>query len=993
MAKTTAPTGLSITRNDTSFTFSWKIADSNYDGGQNFYYRVLESGVWQSFIKLPVLANDTSKVVTIDNLHSKYYPNSATKFGGIQFGVNGIRSGYNASDYTYFPVYFYPPEEPSLSSTVTNTNLFRATFSVSEEYYKKIFTKFEWQSILVSESDETNGGALNWSSEQDGWQTGTMSRNTYSVSITEDTSVISYGSHTRWFRVRSQGPAGDSNWVYTKHVYASPSSAEIIGADARPHSSGFILDMTWKALAIESRPIDEVAVQYAKAIPIADMLPPANPSWQTAITAMDTTGNDSASVNISGGLEDDQCLFARVMTTHDNRNSYSDVVLVRKGVLATPSGLTVTVSNNSATVRATNNSSACVYNGSDTTIKRQFMGIIYKSTMRYTSGVIVGIIPKSQNQAVVTIPERLDGEEYTIEVQAFVGTYHGKTNTEGVTIYTVFAEMTSESISTEGATPKAPEDLQAEVLNGTDIRLSWVWSWDKADGIEISWSQDEDAWQSNSQPEAFIVNGYAVNWLIKGLETGKRYYLKARFKYGEDYSPYSNTIDFVMSTAPTKPMVNLSSSTIAKSGSVVVSWNYSPTDGSEQSYAELVSNGQIIAHSLTEKHIKIYAENIGWTDGTHDLKLRVKSSSGMFSDYSDTVYIAIAPELSAVISNTSLETISIVEDGKTRQALSLTELPLTVTVTGAGTSNLTTVEIVRAESYTIARPDEETHYGYEDELICLKQQMGESQISISLEDLEGVLDDGAKYKIVATVQDGIGQSSKAELEFEVHWTHQAVIPSASVFTQGVVAMITPTSVDAQNGDVCDIYRLSADKPELILKGGEFGQTYLDPYPAINGGYRVVYRTANGDYFTEDGTPAWKDVISGFRYQKTIIDFGTDRVELYYNVDSNNTWEKDFVEKKYLGGSVQGDWNPAISRSSSVSAITMNIFEPNTIQALRRLAEYAGICNVRTLDGSSYHANVNVSETNPHDKYGMISEFSLNITRVESQGYDAMVVGG
>lgn len=993
MAKTKAPTGLSLTRNDNVFTCSWKIGDSNYDGGQRFWYR-LDEGKYTSWTELSVLTNETSKAVVISSMYNKYYPTTSKKLKGIQFCVRGKRSGYDWSSDTYLYQTINPPNKPVVSSTLPSSNQFKATFSIdAEDNSRNIFTRYEWQTILVHESDEIQGKNLDWSSEADGWDTGGGTSTSYSKSITEDSSVISYGSHTRWFRIRSRGCGGDSDWAYTKHVYADPSSAVLIGTDARPHSSGFILDMTWKALALESRPIDEVAVQYAKAVPIANMLPPANPSWQTAITALDTTGNDSASVNISGGLEDDQCLFARVRTSHDERNAYSEVALVRKGELATPSNLSVTVNENSATVRATNNSSACVYNGSDITVKRQFMGVIYKSTVRYTSGIIVGIIPKSQNQAVVTIPERLENEEYTIEVQAYVGTYHGVENSEGVTVYTVFAEMVSEAVSTEGNTPKSPEDLQAEVLNGSDIRLSWSWSWNKADGIEISWSQDEDAWQSNSQPETFEINGYAINWLIKGLETGKRYYLKARFKYGEDYSPYSNTIDFVMSTAPTKPLLNLSASTIAKSGSVVVSWNYSPTDGSEQTYAELVSNGQIIAHSLTEKHIKLYAEDIGWTDGIHDLQLRVKSASGMFSDYSDTVYVAIAPELSARIIETSLETISIVEDGETRQALSLTELPLTITVTGAGTSNLTTVEIVRAESYAIARPDEEIHNGYEDELVCIKQQTGESEISISLDDIDGVLDDGAKYKIVATVQDVIGQSSKAELEFEVHWSHQAVIPSASVFTQGVVAMITPTSADAQNGDVCDIYRLSADKPELILKGGEFGQTYLDPYPAINGGYRVVFRTANGDYFTEDGTPAWKDVISGFRYQKTIIDFGTDRVELYYNVDSNSTWEKDFVEKKYLGGSVQGDWNPAISRSGSVSAITMNIFEPNTIQALRRLAEYAGICNVRTLDGSSYHANVNVSETNPHDKYGMISEFSLNITRVESQGYDAMVVGG
>ena len=425
----------------------------------------------------------------------------------------------------------------------------------------------------------------------------------------------------------------------------------------------------------------------------------------------------------------------------------------------------------------------------------------------------------------------------------------------------------------------------------------------------------------------------------------------------------------------------MSASTISKSGNVVVSWNYSPTDGSEQAYAEIVYNNQIIAHSLSSKYIKLYAKDLGWTEGTYGLKLRVKSESGMFSDFSDTAYVKVAPELQAVISQTSLS------NGE------LTAMPLTITVTGASTNNTTTVEIVRAQNYSILRPNEETHNGFEGELIALKRQIGESQMTIHLEDLRGTLDDGAKYKIIATVQDGIGQVSKAELPFEVNWTHQASVPKGSVFIVGVTAQVTPKSSNASTGDVCDIYRLSADKPELILKNGQFGTTYVDPYPAINGGYRIVFKTSNGDYITANNTPAWYDTYSRFTYNKTIIDFGTDRVELYYNVDTTHTWKKDFVETKYLGGSVQGDWNPSISRSGDISAITMNLFEEDVIKALRRLAEYSGICNVRTLDGSSFHANVDVTETNPHEKYGMISQFTLSITRVESEGYDAVAVGG
>ena len=51
------------------------------------------------------------------------------------------------------------------------------------------------------------------------------------------------------------------------------------------------------------------------------------------------------------------------------------------------------------------------------------------------------------------------------------------------------------------------------------------------------------------------------------------------------------------------------------------------------------------------------------------------------------------------------------------------------------------------------RPDESEFNGYEGETVALKSQTGASQMTISLDDLIGSLDDGAPYRIVATVLD------------------------------------------------------------------------------------------------------------------------------------------------------------------------------------------------------------------------------------------------
>ena len=533
MAKTVAPTGLKISRDGNNYTFSWKIGDVNYDDGQRFWYRLRYNTGWAEWIEVSVTATDTYKTITLQT-----YTPYASRFTGVQFCVRGKRSGYDYSADTYYTYDIVAPNKPVVSSTIASSNVFKASFSIEvDNTSNAIFTGYEWESILVHESDEVIGYKLDWASTADGWRRGTGSSASNTVTITEDSTVISTGSHTRWFRIKSTGEAGDSSWAYTRHVYAEPYSATLLESEARLHESGFVLDATWEAMSSISRPIDEVALQYVKAVPIANMQIPANPSWQTAVTARDTSGNDSASVNISGGLEDDQCLFVRVVTTHDNRDAYSNILLVKKGELATPSGLNVVLNDNAVTVSATNNSSASVYSGSDDSVKRLFLGIIYKSSILYTSGAVVGIIPKSASQAIVNIPERLDGEEYAIEVQAFVGTYHGITNTDGVTIYTIYSDMESDKISSQGVTPIAPENVSVEVINGSEARVSWDWTWDSAEGVELSWSQDEGAWQSTEQPNTFEVKGYALNWRIKGLEVGKKYYLKVRFKQGENYSP------------------------------------------------------------------------------------------------------------------------------------------------------------------------------------------------------------------------------------------------------------------------------------------------------------------------------------------------------------------------------------------------------------------------------------------------------------------------
>lgn len=329
----------------------------------------------------------------------------------------------------------------------------------------------------------------------------------------------------------------------------------------------------------------------------------------------------------------------------------------------------------------------------------------------------------------------------------------------------------------------------------------------------------------------------------------------------------------------------------------------------------------------------------------------------------------------------------------------LREMPLTLSINGVTDNTEAHIVVEREEAHDMMRPDETMFSGYKGETIALKNPMvGEDSVDITVDDLVGSLDDGAVYKITVTVKDSLGQSAQDTQKFTVHWLHQAIMPLGTAVPEQdtLITRITPIApVGTAPTDVCDIYRLSVDRPEMIVQGASFGTEYVDPFPAIGqfGGHRLVFRTENGDYITDENGIAWLDLDANYdniiESEYTVIDFPDGQILLEYNVDVSNKWDKDFEVTQYLGGSVHGDWNPAVKRTGTINSEVITLTDQKTIRAMRRLAVYAGVCHVRTKDGSSFAADVQVSESSNHDKYGTIASFSLSITRVDQEQLDGM----
>ena len=99
----------------------------------------------------------------------------------------------------------------------------------------------------------------------------------------------------------------------------------------------------------------------------------------------------------------------------------------------------------------------------------------------------------------------------------------------------------------------------------------------------------------------------------------------------------------------------------------------------------------------------------------------------------------------------------------------------------------------------------------------------------------------------------------------------------------------------------------------------------------------------------------------------------------YDVDLESGWTKDFKVTKYLGGHEEGDWLEGVSRKGNAKSVLITEEDTDDIKTLRKLATYSGPAHIRSKDGSSYTANVDVSnESMTHSDGGQLRSITLSI---------------
>ena len=1034
MSASKAPTGLSVTRSGNTFTMKWKIGDKDYGNGQQLQYSV-NKGAW---VKPAIGATATSYAIT------------STVLKSLTFQVRGNRKKYSKKGKNINPGWSAwatktwtatVPGNPGLEyeNEAVNSGTFKWSFS-PDNTGTPIFTRVETQSCVVRKNAEP--GNNEWGSVTNRAASG-------SVTITEESEAIAEGNIVRWFRARTVGRAGAVSWDKAAkicHAYGTPNAATLLSASAVTNGSSSRINAAWNGSYDRMHPIDALMLQYVIDTPTDAALTPPSSGWGEAIEVAPNGANDKVIANISDVVMADEVMWVRVRSDHDGNMAYSNDLVAQVGALTAP-GIDAqpNTTTGSVTINITENSACNVAN----------TAIFFRPENDPSNDRIIAILPRGTDTITLTVDDIIGASTTCFGAYAFVGSYSGLVISETKMQSAKVIDSDIASVAPANVTV-----AEGPAEGTVRIGWEWTWkaatkaelSW--ADNIYAWESTDEPKSYE-------VEDRFALSWVIAGLDVGQRWYFRVRLidGSGDDdiIGPWSDIHTYDLSSVPDRPVLTLSKSVINEGESVTARWAYSSADDVDQGFAEIClvtfdsqgtpTYGDIIAHVDAGQSVELSRD---WETGTtYYMAVRTTASSGTQSAWSEAASLYVAEPVGVSITAADLyvmysiinrsytwdsdqqiwapdsatatagdgtftnvlweklqagETV-ISETATTRmteeyilsQPLSMHALPFIVTVTGAGATGTTILSIVRAEDYHLYRPDDKIFDGYEGETIATFNQTGEAPITIAVDDLVGYLDDGAKYKLIATVIDNYGQTASEEVLFMVNWTRKAVAPSVEVVMDKYqrIAKITPIAVAGiAQDDTCDIYRITADQPELVYKGAEFGTTYVDPYPAFGDfcGHRLVTVTANGDYASASGL-AWYDADYNdgdiLEDKKMVIDVNGDQIELPYNIELANSWHKDFQRTEYLGGSVQGDWNPAVTRDLSAKTVLLRGRDLDRQLAMRDLAGFAGVAHIRTPDGSSLTCDIQVRE-NMDYKSKRVS-YTLAIQAVDPEGTDGMTL--
>ena len=370
-----------------------------------------------------------------------------------------------------------------------------------------------------------------------------------------------------------------------------------------------------------------------------------------------------------------------------------------------------------------------------------------------------------------------------------------------------------------------------------------------------------------------------------------------------------------------------------------------------------------------------------YTPGEYALRVIVKNSLG--NTASEKVKLLISEQPTCSLSSQSISEYTytaLTGDGSSSETITtnaITAMPMVVTVSGDGDLNL---YIYCIDDFEWQHPDKSQPIYKGDCVWTAPVQSGTIEIT------NAPLADNSKYRLQLECIDPITNLSAESkyIDFEVHWSHQAVAPvdsKVSINDEGHAILTAVKPEGASDTDVCDIYRSTADGRYICCKGVTFGTSIEDILPTFGHTFENAYCFCTR---TTEGDEAWVDIEYEYDGSGVIVNFGNDVVALPWNVTINDDRTKQGEVRAHLGGTKTYFGKPYIERKQSISTDMIKLTNEDIIEKLYSLSRYTRLCYVRCSNGLGYPAVVDVSLSREYDK--KIVSASLSATEVDSDEF-------
>lgn len=560
--------------------------------------------------------------------------------------------------------------------------------------------------------------------------------------------------------------------------------------------------------------------------------------------------------------------------------------------------------------------------------------------------------------------------------------------------------------------------------DGTSAVLLLGWRNDDSTGTQVTWSDDQYAWRSTSEPNTYeftwddgsgTVRGttyaHTAKLYVGDLTQGTRYYFRAR-RYletddGTEYGPWyptTKSLSVIPSSSPESVVLN-ADEFVPRGSGLPLSWTFDSDSDAEQTMWEILTgptrtttSGSTTHLWINEARAKVVASGTDASGSTVisarrlagligsntsiPLAVRVRTGGDPTTSEAVTVEVADAPTIEA----TTGETL-------TAQPLSLSlecsvAASVTIVATAAGGNSRERPTGIEFQPEGDAVWNVETTPSWT-AVTEGGEVVGYAATVTAPSGLE--LWDSGEYQITVTATDArtLLESDEVTVPFSVDYDYEPPTPTSAITvtpsdvtdsdgirTLSAVIQLAATTGMAQT-DYYDLYRLTPDGPYLIASDLSHTETVTDPYaPFGNYGtraYRVAIRTA-------DGSESWMDYEYTLGAWMVRIDYGIDYVELPYNIQLGDQWEHDFEARRHMDGTINGYWNPGAGRVANISTDLVKRGDPEQVARVRALANFCGPCLVRTPDGCCYEADVTPNTLSMTYNDGAIP-LSLNVTEV------------